>query len=201
MENRLVVASNNRHKISEIQAILGSSWVVLGAADLAPGLVWEEVGKSFLENARIKINALKAQTSGALLLADDSGLCVDALDGSPGVYSSSFGGVEGDHPRNTRKLLDTLAHIPNGRRQAHFYCLLILIDQSGQEHIFEGRCHGRIAEKESGTGGFGYDPVFIPDGYTQSLADLTQDEKNAISHRGKAMTALKSYLMSRVVYK
>lgn len=194
MDQKIVVASNNRHKIREIQSILGPSRQVLGAADVAPGTVWDEVGKSFLENARIKINALKAYTQGALLLADDSGLCVNALGGLPGVHSSSFGGVEGDHHRNTRKLLEAMINVQDNDRSAHFYCLLILIDRLGHEQIFEGYCPGRIGRVPSGAGGFGYDPVFIPDGFNCSLADLSEDEKNTISHRGKAMTALKAYL-------
>ncbi len=191
---QMVLASNNRHKVKEIQAIFGPSWRVLSVAEIAPGLRWDETGQTFLENARIKINALRPHVSG-LILADDSGLCVDALGGEPGVHSSSYGGVEGDHTRNTAKLLQVMESIPDGRRQAHFYCLLLLVDEQNQEHLFEGRCEGKIASSGSGVGGFGYDPVFIPLGFSQSMAVLSAEEKNAISHRGRAMASLKKFLL------
>lgn len=190
---QIVLASNNRHKVKEIQAIFGPSWRVLSAADIDPGLRWDEIGQTFLENARIKINALRPHVSG-LILADDSGLCVDALGGEPGVHSSSYGGVEGDHARNTAKLLEVMESIPENRRQAHFYCLLLLVDEQNQEHLFEGRSEGKIASNGAGVGGFGYDPVFIPHGFSQTMAELSEVEKNAISHRGRAMDGLKKFL-------
>lgn len=190
---RILLATNNRHKISEIQAILGPDWQIIGVSDVAPRLTWEETGESFLENARIKIAALRPHFDGAIL-ADDSGLCVDALNGRPGVHSSSYGGVEGDHHRNLNKLLRDMASIPAGRRGAHFYCLLLLSSADGRERIFEGRCDGRISLAPSGGGGFGYDPIFIPDGFDVSMAELTDDQKNSISHRGKAVGAFKDQM-------
>jgi XTP/dITP diphosphohydrolase len=187
---QILLATNNHHKISEIQAILGPGWQVIGVSDVAPGLTWQETGNSFLDNARIKIGALRPHFNGAIL-ADDSGLCVDALDGRPGVHSSSYGGVEGDHRRNLSKLLNYMVSIPAGRRGAHFYCLLLLSLADGQECIFEGRCEGRLSFAPSGGGGFGYDPIFIPEGFDVSMADLTDDQKNLISHRGKAVRAFK----------
>jgi len=192
---RILLATNNRHKISEIQAILGSDWQIIGVSDVAPRLTWEETGDSFLENARIKIAALRPHFAGAIL-ADDSGLCVDALNGRPGVHSSSYGGIEGDHRRNLNKLLSDMATIPVGRRGAHFYCLLLLSRADGQECIFEGRCDGTISLAPSGVGGFGYDPIFIPDGCDVSMAELTDDQKNLISHRGKAVRAFKDQMSS-----
>jgi len=191
MAKRLVVASNNRHKIQEIQAILGSGWSVFGVVDIAPGLTWSETGGSFLENARIKLSALRAHTSESIL-ADDSGLCVDALAGKPGVDSSSFGGVEGDHERNIDRLLRDLSHVPAEKRSAHFYCLLLYVDKTGRESRYEGRCHGKIATSRSGRGGFGYDPVFIPEKFGITLAEMTETQKNEISHRGLAMSAFKA---------
>ncbi len=183
---KLIVATNNRHKLDEIRAILGTSWIVFGASDVAAGISWDETGHTFLENARIKINALRRHTTDCVL-ADDSGLCVDALDGQPGVHSSSFGGVEGDHQRNVDHLLAALKDVHGERRGAHFYCLLLFVDESGNETRFEGRCDGHIAMERHGTGGFGYDPVFVPDGSDVSMAEMGDERKNAISHRGRAM--------------
>jgi len=185
----IILASNNRHKIQEIQAMLGASWKVLGAGDVVPNLTWEENGNSFLENARIKIRALQPYFSGSIL-ADDSGLCVDALGGAPGVNSSSYGGVEGNHSRNVTRLLQALLDVPDNRRQAYFYCLLVLVDQDGREAKFEGRCHGRIARTPNGSGGFGYDPIFIPDGCSITMAEMSEEQKNMISHRSRALQAL-----------
>ncbi len=190
---RILVATNNHHKISEIQAILGPDWQIIGVSDVAPGLTWDETGGSFIENARIKVNALRPHFKGRIL-ADDSGLCVDALDGRPGVHSSGYGGVEGDHRRNLNKLMNEMETIPSGRRGAHFYCLLLLSLADGQERIFEGRCDGKISFAPSGGRGFGYDPVFIPDGFNVSMAELSDDQKNMMSHRGKAVRALKDQM-------
>ena len=118
MLKQLVVATNNAHKLDEIRGLLGRDWRVLGAGDVAPGVTWEETGLTFLENARIKITALRPFTAGPIL-ADDSGLCVDALDGRPGVFSSSFGGVEGDHGKNVTHLLQEMLGTPSGSRGAH----------------------------------------------------------------------------------
>lgn len=182
----LTVASHNQHKLREIQAILGSAWRVQGALDVAPGSAWNETGSTFLENARIKIKALRPHTRGCLL-ADDSGLCVDALAGAPGVHSSSYGGIEGDHERNVDCLLRALQSIPDEKRSAHFYCLILFVDEHGIEQIFEGRCPGRITRVPKGLGGFGYDPIFVPDGFDISLSEMSEQQKNAISHRGQAM--------------
>ena len=185
---KIIVATNNGHKLHEIRAILGDGWTVLGASDVAPGLTWEETGNTFLENARIKINALRPYTKDCVL-ADDSGLCVEAMGGRPGVHSSSYGGVEGDHKRNVEHLLAEMKDISADRRSAYFYCLLLFIDESGVEKKFEGRCAGRIATERRGFAGFGYDPVFVPDGFDISMAEMRDEQKNAVSHRGAAMRA------------
>ena len=191
----LVIASNNQHKLAEFRSILGDQWKVKGARDLDPQVTWDESGDTFLANARIKIGALRRLTDG-YILADDSGLCVDALGGAPGVHSSSFGGIEGDHQRNVEALLKALAAVPPEKRQAHFYCLLLLACPDGSELKFEGCCHGSIARQASGREGFGYDPVFMPDGYTVSMASMSAALKNSISHRGVAASRLKDYLGS-----
>jgi XTP/dITP diphosphohydrolase len=193
MTRTLVIASNNQHKLSEFRAILSDHWTVKGARDLDPQVTWDESGQTFLENARIKIAALRGLTNG-YILADDSGLCVDGLGGAPGVHSSSFGGIEGDHPRNVEALLRAMNALPAGARKAHFYCLLLLSCPDGAELKFEGRCHGVIAASVSGDGGFGYDPVFVPDGHDRSMASMPTSLKNSISHRGVAAALLMSYL-------
>lgn len=184
----LVVASNNQHKLLEIRAMLGPSWSVKGASEVAPNVGWDETGTTFLENARIKIAALRPYTKGCIL-ADDSGLCVDELGGLPGVNSSSFGGVEGDHTRNIEHLLSVLRDVPNDRRGAHFYCLILFQDEASKESQFEGRCFGRIATVRRGVGGFGYDPIFMVGTSDTAMAEMSESEKNAISHRGQAMKA------------
>jgi XTP/dITP diphosphohydrolase len=194
MLKQLVVATNNLHKLDEIRNLLGLQWQVMGAGDVAPGISWDETGSTFLENARIKISALRPFTKGAIL-ADDSGLCVDSLGGRPGVFSSSFGGVEGDHKKNVKQLLEAMDSVPSSSRGAHFYCLLLYSPALGEEFSFEGRCHGKISTACQGAGGFGYDPVFLVGTSGQSLAEMSAEEKNAVSHRGVAMRAfVKSFL-------
>ncbi len=193
MQQLLVIATNNSHKLSEFSALLCERWHVKCATDIAPGVTWQENGKTFLDNARIKITALRPWTKG-FILADDSGLCVDALDGAPGVRSSSYGGVEGDHRRNMEALLQAMKAVPTERRTAFFYCLLVLSCPDGAEMQFEGRCHGVIATEPSGLAGFGYDPIFIPRGYKVSMAAMDSSLKNKISHRGIAAAHLNAYL-------
>jgi XTP/dITP diphosphohydrolase len=120
-------------------------------------------------------------------LADDSGLCVDALSGRPGVWSSSYGGIEGNHKRNCTKLLTDLLDVPEGERQAYFICILAFEDESGQESIYEGRVNGVIATSMTGAAGFGYDPLFYVPEKGCTMAELSESEKNKISHRGLAM--------------
>ncbi|MCX6126620.1 MAG: RdgB/HAM1 family non-canonical purine NTP pyrophosphatase [Proteobacteria bacterium] len=185
----LVVASNNAHKIAELSAILGPKWNVLSAQQVAPGVTWDETGNTFVENARIKLRALRPYTSHCIL-ADDSGLCVDALDGRPGVFSSSFGGIEGDHARNNARLLKELWGVETARRTASFICVLVFQNEKGRELVCEGRCEGAIASVPDGQGGFGYDPIFVVRELNCTMASLSETVKNSISHRGNAMTAL-----------
>ncbi len=194
MRKRLIVATNNGHKLHEIQSILGANWIVSGAQSAAPGVIWEENGGTFLDNARIKVAALRPYTD-AWILADDSGLCVDVLGGRPGVYSSCYGGIEGDHQRNVQRLLEELKGVAPAKRSAYFYCLILLARNAQHEECFEGRCFGSIAESPSGLGGFGYDPVFVPEGGSKTMAQMTDHEKNKISHRGQALSALVSAMM------
>ena len=125
-------------------------------------------------------------------MADDSGLEVEALGGAPGVRSARYSGGDGDTPANNALLLKNLAGVTD--RRARFTCVIVLIAPDGTEHVLEGHCPGHIAEAPSGTGGFGYDPLFVPDGYDCSFAELSAEEKNAISHRGRALAAVRELL-------
>ena len=184
----LIVATHNKNKLREIGQIL-PGWEISGED---AGV--EETGATFAENALIKARAVAARHPGAWVLADDSGLVVDALGGAPGVRSARYAGRDGDTPANNALLLKNLADVAD--RRAHFACAIALIAPDGTVRHFEGRCDGHIAESPSGAGGFGYDPLFIPDGHDRSFAELAPAEKNAISHRGRALAALRAALQT-----
>jgi XTP/dITP diphosphohydrolase len=193
---KLLIATQNKGKVREYQQLLGSSeWQIIGleAVGLA-GMDVEETGSSFEENAIIKAKAY-AEASGLLALADDSGLVVDALDGRPGIYSARYGGQKDDAARR-HYLLNEMQSIPPQERSAHFICVLAIFDpHSGQLYTVAGRCDGHVVtEERDGGHGFGYDPVFQPDGYDRTFAELTGDEKHRISHRGKAVAQLPAVL-------
>lgn len=177
---KLIVATHNQHKIREISQILPDFDIV---ADDPEGV--EENAPDFVGNALIKVRAIAAKHAGCWCLADDSGLEVAALGGAPGVRSARYAGEPANTPANNALLLRNLAGVTD--RRANFTCAIALVDPSGAEHTAVGKCFGRIAETPSGTAGFGYDPLFIPDGHDVSFADLSADEKNAISHRGRAL--------------
>ena len=176
----LYVATHNRHKIREIGEILSGFEIVpddpAGAVEDAP---------DFAGNALIKVRAIAKLHPGEWSMADDSGLEVDALGGAPGVRSARYAGDEADTAKNNALLLANLRGASD--RRARFTCCCALIDPDGAEHVVAGHCRGRIADGESGAGGFGYDPLFIPDGREVSFAELASDEKNAISHRAAAL--------------
>jgi XTP/dITP diphosphohydrolase len=155
----------------------------------------EETGLTFVENALLKARHA-AQVSGLPALADDSGLCVEALNGAPGLYSARFAGHHGDNAANNAKLLQTLDGVPPDQRRAFFMCALVLLRHAADPTplIVEGRWHGRVLEAPRGPGGFGYDPLFLPDGQTQSAAELDPVLKNRLSHRGQAMAGLQARL-------
>jgi XTP/dITP diphosphohydrolase len=183
----LHLASGNRHKAEEFQRLADVSrlpWKVCPAAPM-PEVV-EDTG-TFVGNARKKALALRAQlASGSWVLADDSGVCVDALGGAPGVESAYFAGPEHDATANLNKLTEVMRSVPAGQRAARFVCVLVLLTPDGSEHVFEGRCEGVLAVEPVGGKGFGYDPLFIPSGFDCTYAQLTEEEKNRISHRGRA---------------
>ncbi|MBS6941111.1 MAG: RdgB/HAM1 family non-canonical purine NTP pyrophosphatase [Slackia piriformis] len=193
---QVVIATNNAHKVEEIRAALDfEGWEFLTLSECDPYDEPVEDADSFEGNARIKARAAFEHT-GLAALADDSGLAVDALDGAPGVLSARYSGVHGDDAANNAKLLRELEGVADADRTARFVCSLAFIDEDGTETCASGTIEGRIAHGLSGDGGFGYDPLFLPDEFqgAKSLAEVTQDEKNAISHRGIALRSLKEKL-------
>lgn len=196
----LVLATRNAHKVREIREILGDGFRVrsLNEFPAAPELI--EDADTFAGNATRKATQLAAwlRKPGVFVLADDSGLEVDALHGAPGVRSARFAASEGKKGNapdiaNTEKLLRLLRDVPAPKRTARFRCALALVS-SHSTHTFEGACEGHIAMQPSGTGGFGYDPVFIPTGFSETFAQLGEDTKNRISHRAQALQKLKGSL-------
>ena len=177
---KLYVATHNQHKLREIGQILPGFEIV---ADDPKDV--EENAPDFIGNALIKVRAIAARHRGEWCMADDSGLEVAALGGAPGVRSARYAGEPSNTPNNNALLLRNLADVAD--RRANFTCAIALVDPEGAEHTVVGKCFGRIAEQPSGAEGFGYDPLFVPDGHEKSFAELTAEEKNAISHRGWAL--------------
>ena len=177
---KLYVATHNQHKIREIGQILPGFEII---ADDPEGV--EENAPDFAGNALIKVRAIAARHPGDWCMADDSGLEVNALGGEPGVRSARYAGEPSNTPNNNALLLKNLAGVID--RRANFTCCCALVSPDGTETTVTGRCYGHIAEQPSGAEGFGYDPLFIPDGHDKSFAELSAEEKNAISHRGRAL--------------
>ncbi|MCD6082877.1 XTP/dITP diphosphatase [Candidatus Aerophobetes bacterium] len=190
----LVVATRNKDKVREIKELLSDLKVrILTHEDFPnfPSVV--EDGKSLKENALKKARAI-AKFTGKLALADDSGLEVEALGGAPGVFSSRFAGENATYEDNNQKLLSLLKGVPPEKRGAVFRCVIAIIDPEGREVVVEGVCRGRITEKPKGKEGFGYDPVFEPEGSERTFAQMSLEEKNRISHRAKALKKAKEAL-------
>jgi XTP/dITP diphosphohydrolase len=161
--------------------------------------VVEDTG-SFTGNARKKARALRDRLpAGAWALADDSGLCVDAIGGAPGVESAYYAGPRASGAENLARLVTVLRDVPPGRRTAHFACVLVLIGPDREEHVFEGRCDGRLLREPAGAGGFGYDPLFVPEGHERTFAELDASIKNELSHRGRAWARLSAWLQQSVL--
>lgn len=187
LARRIVIATTNVHKLNEIINIMNHPpWQILSLRDFPDIPHIEETGSTFQENALLKARTVFRHTS-LLTLADDSGLEVHALDGAPGVYSSRFAGVERDYAANNRKLLESLRDVPVQKRGAQFRCVVAIVGPH-IERIVEGVVRGHITEELRGSGGFGYDPLFIPEGYHQTYAELGEEIKNRISHRAIAFT-------------
>ncbi|MBD0736797.1 RdgB/HAM1 family non-canonical purine NTP pyrophosphatase [Streptomyces sp. CBMA29] len=192
MTRRLVLATRNAHKVTELHAILADSGldVELVGADAYPEIPdVKETGVTFAENALLKARALAAGT-GLPAVADDSGLCVDVLGGAPGIFSARWAGKHGDDAANLELLLAQLGDIDTPHRAAHFTCAAALALPDGTTRVVEGHLHGTLRTTPAGANGFGYDPILQPDGSTLTCAELTPAEKNAISHRGQAFRAL-----------
>jgi XTP/dITP diphosphohydrolase len=205
--SRLVLATGNRSKLAELARILaaGRVGVDLAGLDEFPGAPEvAETGATFAENALLKGRAM-ARFTGLPAVADDSGLCVDALNGMPGVLSARWGGRHGDDEGNLRLVLAQLADVPEDRRGAHFRCAAALVLPSGKEHVSEGTVYGRLIREPRGSNGFGYDPIFVPDASELArgsrrvdpaaaagltTAEMSPEAKDAISHRGRALRAL-----------
>jgi XTP/dITP diphosphohydrolase len=192
MTARLVLATLNPHKVTELERILAGGRVAaelvgLGEFPGAPDVA--ETGATFAANALLKAEAV-AQFTGLPAVADDSGFCVDALNGMPGVLSARWSGKHGDDLANLRLLLDQLSDVPDERRGAHFACAAALVLPSGRQHVSEGTVHGRVIRQPRGENGFGYDPIFVPDRSELTTAEMTAEAKDAISHRGRALRAL-----------
>lgn len=189
---RLLLASRNPHKVTEVTRIFAEAGVeadLVGADAVADLPEVAETGDTFGQNALLKADAVAA-AAGTPAIADDSGLCVDALNGMPGVLSARWAGRHGDDAANLTLLLEQLADVPDERRGAHFACAAALVLPGGVQRVVEGRVEGRLAREPRGTGGFGYDPIFVPDGYTRTTAELPAAEKDAVSHRGRAFREL-----------
>ena len=189
---KLIIASNNNHKLIEIKAILGGLFEEILSMREA-GIEHETIedGSSFMENAVKKAKEI-AELSGCCALADDSGICVDALDGAPGIYSARFCGHHGDDEANNRLLLKKL----EGRedRGAHYTCAIALVYPNGRQVCAEGYMYGQIGYEEKGENGFGYDPLFFLPEYGCTAAQLSPEQKNQISHRASALHALLAQL-------
>jgi XTP/dITP diphosphohydrolase len=191
----LVLASGNAGKLAELRELLDDGRFILRAQSEFGIADVEETGATFVENALLKARHA-ARATGLPALGDDSGLCVDALGGAPGLYSARYGGGHGDAMRNIERLLRELDGVPEHARTARFHCVLVLLRNADdpQPIIAEGSWHGRILAAPRGTRGFGYDPVFFDPGNACSAAELDPAIKNAISHRGLALAALKQRL-------
>jgi XTP/dITP diphosphohydrolase len=195
----LWLATGNKGKVEEIKNLLSDFPFEIHTQDEMSFFSQPpEDGDSFEANARIKAKALHAMKPESWTLADDSGLVVDGLGGLPGIHSARYAGPQARASENNAKLLKMMQLRAMDNRKAHFHCSLVAIDPNGKEHIFDGKLEGEIAKAARGQGGFGYDPVFIPQGETRTVAEMTAGEKNAISHRSKALKAFVEVLKTMV---
>ena len=189
------LATGNAHKAAEFQRLADASGLPVR---LRPAATMPEVAEdtgTFVGNARQKARAFKALLpADAWVLADDSGVCVEALGGAPGVESAYFAGPQHDSAANLRKLTAVMRAVPAGRRSAYFLCVLALLGPDGTEHFFEGRCEGTLRFEPQGGNGFGYDPLFEPAGFDRTYAELDETAKNKISHRGRAWLKLVEWI-------
>lgn len=198
---KIVVATKNAHKVKELSDMLaldGLSLVTLSDMGFTGEI--EENGSTFAENALIKARTA-ARLYGLPALADDSGLCVDALDGEPGIYSARYASTDGENASdaaNVEKLLEKLKSIPSGERTARFVCAIALVTPDGSEKVVTGACEGVITSEVRGKGGFGYDPVFYYVPYCKTFGEATEEEKNKVSHRANAVRLIREELLKHL---
>lgn len=192
---RIIVASRNQHKIDEIKEITKKYGYDVVSRDEAkvPKIEIVEDGETFEENSLKKAEEI-GKLTGEIIVADDSGLMVDYLDGAPGVYSARFAGEEANDENNNQKLLNLLIDVPIEKRDAKFISVITMLFPNGKKIVARGECCGKIIFEPKGEGGFGYDPLFVPTGYDKTYAELTKEEKNKISHRAKALEKLEYIL-------
>lgn len=192
---KLYVATKNKHKLKEIKAILSDVDVRSVYEIVDDSVDVEETGNTFLENASLKAKTLSKMVDG-YVIADDSGISVDILDGAPGVYSARFAGPDATDEQNNEKLMNVMKPLPEEECGASYVCVIALAVNGLVERTFSGLCEGFIAKEYKGEGGFGYDPMFLlPDG--RHMAELSDEEKNSISHRYMALVSLKDYLKTK----
>ncbi len=190
----IILASNSANKIIEIsQKLKPFNINVISQAEAGYNIEVDETGTTFKENAILKADAIYEKTK-MPVIADDSGLEIDALGGKPGVYSKRFAGENATDSDRIEKILDLMKDIEDNKRTARFKCTICYIDKFGDKHIFEGTCEGKITTKLYGNDGFGYDPIFLYG--TKTFAQMTQEEKNKVSHRGKAINKLVEFLLN-----
>ena len=190
---QLIIASGNAHKVEEFEKLLKGINFAVTSAEICGGMPEvEEDGDTFAANSQLKAEALRAiAPAEAWVMADDSGLEVDALSGAPGVYSARYAGEGATDETNVAKLLEALADVPVEARTARFRCVLCVIDDAGHVSHYDGTCEGTIAKRRKGDSGFGYDSIFIPTGYNQTFGQLGEKVKGAMSHRARASHWLK----------
>jgi XTP/dITP diphosphohydrolase len=194
---KLLIASNNHHKVTEFRRLFSHLPLELVTPnDIGLALDVEETGETFEANARLKAHAF-AKASGLPAMADDSGIEVDALDGRPGVRSARYGGDGLGDADRVQLLLREMASVPDGQRACRYRVVLVLVDSDDNEETTEGRCEGEVAREISGENGFGYDPAFIVPAYGKTIAAITPDQKDEISHRGIAARAMAEILAAR----
>ncbi len=194
---KLVFATGNMDKLREIKAILsGMDYEILSMKEAGVDVDIVEDGKTFEENALIKARAV-SKASGALAMADDSGLVIDALNGEPGIYSARYMGEDTSYDIKNQNLIDRLEGVPDEERTARFVCAMAAVFPDGTEKTFVKAMEGRIGYKIAGANGFGYDPIFFLPQYGKTSAEISPEEKNAISHRGQALRAMAEYLKEK----
>lgn len=200
MSVQLVLATRNAKKLAELDRLLAGAGLdveILGSDAFGDLPEIEETGSTFAENSLIKARAVSTHT-GLIAIADDSGLCVDALDGQPGIYSARWAGEGATDESNLDLVLEQIRDVEPAHRTAHFACAAALVLPSGEEYVVHGQVNGVLLTQRRGEGGFGYDPIFLPDGFDATTAEMNPEQKDAISHRGQAMRALVPVIQEHV---